>query len=192
MGEIGIAAADKTEELALSRRPGGAADRTFDKGRTLGPQLFRKRDFRLRLYRTHVDEELAFEVRREQARWSLICRVDRGSVGQDRDHDLDSFCEIGGRCGDLSTSIRQRLRFLWRTVPDRRLIAGLHQSRGDGCTHLADASDTNMHGLLLLRCRTIRSAATTKIAEPSRGERQSSILTMALAAPTATGSATLQ
>jgi hypothetical protein len=40
--------ATRAEELALSRRPGGAADRTFDKGRTLGAQLFRKRDFRLR------------------------------------------------------------------------------------------------------------------------------------------------
>jgi hypothetical protein len=169
MGEIGIAAADKTEELALSRRPGGAAHRTFDKGRTLGAQLFRKRDFRLRLHRTHVDEELAFEVRRQQAQWSAIGRFDRGGVGQYRDHDLDGFCEIGGRCGDLGASLRERLRFLWRTVPDRRLIAGLHQPRGDGRTHLANAGDTDMHGLLLLSCRTIRSAATTKIPGPSRG-----------------------
>jgi len=169
MGEIGIAAADKTEELALSRRPGSAAYWTFDKGRTFGAQLFRKRDFRLRLHRTHVDEELAFEVRREQARWSAIGGVDRGGVGQYRDHDLDGFCEIGGRCGDLGASIRERLRFLWRTVPDHRLVAALHQPHGDGRTHLADAGDTDTHGLLLLSCRTIGSAAPTKIPGPSRG-----------------------
>src|ERR1700687_2215016 len=120
MGDIGIAAADKTEELALSRRPGGAADRTFDKDRTLGAQLLRKRDFRLRLYRTHVDEELALEFRRKQARWPAIDRVDRGGVGQDRDHDLDSFCEIGGGFGDVGGRICEWVFFFSRHVVDRR------------------------------------------------------------------------
>ena len=45
--DIGFGAAGKAEQLALPRRPRGAADRTFDKSRALAAHLFRQCDLGL-------------------------------------------------------------------------------------------------------------------------------------------------
>ena len=80
--DVGGVTADKSDELALPRRSGRAADRTLDEGGAPAANRFGQRHFGCRQYRTHVDEQLSGGIAAEQSRRSLVDRAECCSVGQ--------------------------------------------------------------------------------------------------------------
>ena len=91
---VGGLGAHQPEQLALPRRRGRAADRTLDERGALAAHLRRQCGFHARRHGAHLDEQLACHVARQQARRSVIHRVDRRAVGQDGD---DRFAGGGNR-----------------------------------------------------------------------------------------------
>jgi hypothetical protein len=106
---VGFFRADEADELALPRRPGGAADRALDEGGAFGAHLLRKRDLDLRPHRAHLDEQLAGHVRGEEAAGPGIDLIDRRGIGEDGDDHVDRARERCRACGSGGARSDDRL-----------------------------------------------------------------------------------
>jgi len=85
-------------------------------------------------------------VARQQAVRPVIDRVDRGAVGQQRDHRLARGRHLGRRSGNLGAGFGQRLGFARRAIPDGNLVADFHEPRGDVDAHGAQPGYSDFHG----------------------------------------------
>ncbi len=87
-GEIGLCASDKTEQLALFRRTGASADRTFDKGRALLQHRRAVRCHGVGMYRAHINHELAGEFGFQDAVRLAVNCLACGVIQQHHDSDF--------------------------------------------------------------------------------------------------------
>jgi hypothetical protein len=142
---VGGLGAHESDELALTCRAGAAADRAFDKRRTLGAHAFRKRGLDLRAYRAHLDEQLARNVAGEQAGRAVIDGIDRGLIGEDGDDRLRHTRERPRARNGGGAGRDQRCGLLRRAIPHRDPIAGLDQPQRDRCAHLSEPGHSHMH-----------------------------------------------
>ena len=149
-GNVGGLATRQAQELALPRRPGGAADRTFDEGGALGRHLAGER-LRVRgLHGAHVDDELAGDVSGQHSGRAVIGAVLRRGVAENGDDHLDGIGEAGGAGGDAGAGLARGFDLGGRAVPHPHLVPGFQQPQRDRGAHLANAGNANTHGEVLL------------------------------------------
>ena len=96
-------------------------------------------------HRAHFDQQLAFDVARQQAIRPIIDRVDRRAVGENGERDVDRAGEFGRGLGDGRAGVGQRLALVRTAIPNRDLMADLDQPRRDIGAHRAKARYSDMH-----------------------------------------------
>src|ERR1700722_19038867 len=156
IGGLGPHQADK---LALARRAGRAADRTFDESGALGAHFLGERDLDAWPHRAHLDDELALEIAGEQPLRTAIDLVDRIRVGETGDDGLDRARDRRRARRRLGAGIDERLYLGGGAIPHRHLVANLDQPRRDRGAHPAEAGNSHAH-VTTLRAQTDRIAAT--------------------------------
>ena len=82
-------------------------------------------------HRAHLDEQLALHVAREKPGGAVVDRVDRGGVGEDGDDRFGLARQFGRRRRERRAGIDHRLGLGGGAIPDRDLVADLHQPLRD-------------------------------------------------------------
>src|SRR5206468_13015269 len=111
---IAVVGAHEADELALAGRSDRVADRALHETGAPGADPAGKIDLGLRPDRTHVDEQLAGDTAGEESRRSVINRLNRRGVRQNRDDGLDLSRKLAGRTGERGTGRFERLGLVRR------------------------------------------------------------------------------
>jgi hypothetical protein len=96
-----------------------------------------------RAHGAHLDKELAFDLAGEESVVAAVSRFDRGSIGDDADHDLARGGELARCRRDFRAGVGERLRFLQRAVPHGNFVSNAHQPLRHRCAHPAHSRDTD-------------------------------------------------
>ena len=167
-GQIGSIAADKGQQLTVPRRAGGAADGTVDQRCPFGTYTFSKGALGFRANGAHFDKQLALDLPREQA----VGTVKRGGnglgVGQDRQNDVSSRCQLGGGIDDFGAMNGQGFGLGRGAVPDRDLVAVFEQPFRDGRAHSADTCYADFHALAPVVCEACMLTKARPPGQPFR------------------------
>ena len=142
---VGRLRTHQSQQLALARRRGRTADRTFHQRCTFGADLRREINLHLRRHRAHLDEQLALHVARQQPGRPVIDGVDRRAVGEDGDDRVALGGKIGRRGRDLGPGFSQRLGLFRRTIPDGDVVADFHEPRRQVAAHGAETGNSDFH-----------------------------------------------
>ncbi len=137
--DVRFLAPDESKQLALRRRPDGAAHRAIDEGAAAGADLAGQRAFRGRAHGAHLDEELARDVAREQAVVTKVYGRKGGGVGQEGHRNVRRCRHFPRRRHYLRARGRECARLVHGAVPHCNFVPEPQQARGDGRAHPAGA-----------------------------------------------------